>query len=77
MKVTDPRRITTAKVNYTRKSAGYTWSDYKTNTDCEGVKHNPSLGKNTDPQKKLDTTYKEKASLKITHDNMKQHLKGR
>jgi hypothetical protein len=33
IKATDARRITTAKANYTKKSAGYTWEDYKTNTE--------------------------------------------
>jgi hypothetical protein len=32
-KARDVRRITTVKVNYTRKSAGYTWPDYETNTE--------------------------------------------
>jgi len=33
IKATDERRRTTAKVNYKRKSAGYTWADYKPNTE--------------------------------------------
>lgn len=33
IKATDARRIKTAKVNYTRKSAECTWADYKTNTE--------------------------------------------
>jgi len=28
----DARRMTTAEVKYTRKTAGCTWTDYKTNT---------------------------------------------
>jgi hypothetical protein len=26
------RRITAAQIKYTRKTAGYTWRDYRTNT---------------------------------------------
>jgi len=33
IKARDVRRITTVKVNYTRKSTGYTWTDYETNTE--------------------------------------------
>jgi hypothetical protein len=35
----DARRITATQVKYTRKTAGITWIDYKTNTvDCKGIK---------------------------------------
>jgi len=33
IKSRDARRITAAEVKYTRITAGYTWTDYKTNTD--------------------------------------------
>jgi len=29
------RRITAAEMKYMRKTAGYTWTDYKTNTEME------------------------------------------
>ena len=32
MKARDTRRITAAEMEYMRKIAGYTWTDYKTNT---------------------------------------------
>jgi len=31
IKVRDARRITAAEMKYTRRTAGYTWTDYKTN----------------------------------------------
>jgi len=42
----DARRITTAKVNYTRKSTRYTWADYETNTEMtKELKITPVLEK--------------------------------
>ena len=32
IKARDARRITAAEMKYTRRIAGYTWTDYKTNT---------------------------------------------
>ena len=32
IKARDARRITAAEMNYMRRTAGYTWADYKTNT---------------------------------------------
>ena len=32
IKARDARRITAAEMKYMRKTAGYTWTDYKTNT---------------------------------------------
>jgi hypothetical protein len=32
IKARDARRITAAEVKYMRRSAGYTWTDYKTNS---------------------------------------------
>jgi hypothetical protein len=31
-KTRDVRRITAAEMKYMRRTAGYTWTDYKTNT---------------------------------------------
>jgi len=33
IKVRDARRIRAAKMKYMRKTAGHTWTDYKTNTE--------------------------------------------
>jgi len=33
IKAWDARRITAAKLHYTRKSTGYNWEDYETNTE--------------------------------------------
>jgi len=32
IKASDARRITAAEMKYMRRTAGYTWTDYKTNT---------------------------------------------
>jgi hypothetical protein len=32
IKARDARRITAAEMKYMRRTAGYTWTDYKTNT---------------------------------------------
>jgi hypothetical protein len=32
VKARDARRITAAEMKYMRRTAGYTWTDYKTNT---------------------------------------------
>jgi hypothetical protein len=32
IKARDTRRITAAETKYMRRTAGYTWTDYKTNT---------------------------------------------
>ena len=53
------RRITAAEMNYMRITAGYTWTDYKTNTQiCKGIKSNSNFGQITGVQEKLDTTCK-------------------
>jgi len=44
-----------------RKTAGYTWTDYKTNREI-AKQHNPIFGQNTGIQKKLVTTYIQHAS---------------
>jgi hypothetical protein len=33
-------------MKYMRKTAGYTWTDCKTCTDCKITKFNPSFGQN-------------------------------
>jgi hypothetical protein len=46
-------------MKYTRKTAGYTWTDYKTNiTNYKGIKNDTNFGKITGVQEKLDTTCK-------------------
>jgi hypothetical protein len=54
----DTRRVTAAEMKYVRKTAGYTGTDYKTNTDSKRTKLNPIFGQNTGLQKKLASTYK-------------------
>ena len=34
-------------MKYTVKTAGYTWTDYKTNRYRRGIKYNPNFGQNT------------------------------
>ena len=41
------RQITVAEMKYTVKTAGYTWTDYKTNRYRRGIKYNPNFGQNT------------------------------
>jgi hypothetical protein len=35
IKARGARRITAAEMKYMRRTAGYTWTNYKTNTACE------------------------------------------
>ena len=60
IKAKDTRRITAAEMKYTRRTAGYTWTDYKTNkqTNCKGIKNNTNFRQITGIQEKLDTTCK-------------------
>jgi len=44
-----------------RKTAGYTWTDYKTNREI-AKEHNLSFGQNTGIQKKLVAGYIQHAS---------------
>jgi len=45
-KASDARRITTAEIKYMRRTAGYTWTDYKTNTQiAKELKITPILDK--------------------------------
>ena len=58
-KARDARRITAAEMKYMRRTAGYTWTNYKTNiTNYKGIKNNTNFGQITGVQEKLDTTCK-------------------
>jgi hypothetical protein len=57
IKARGARRITAAEMKYMRRTAGYTWTDHKTNRDCQRIKYNPSFRQNTGLQEKFDTTY--------------------
>jgi hypothetical protein len=46
LKARDARRITAAQVKYVRRTAGYTWTDHKTNTQtAKELKITPILDK--------------------------------
>jgi len=46
-------------MKYMRRTAGYTWTDHKTNAQiCKGVKNNTKFGQISGIQEKLDTTCK-------------------
>jgi hypothetical protein len=46
VKARDARRITAAKMKYMRRTSGYTWTDYKTNTQiAKQLKITPILEK--------------------------------
>jgi hypothetical protein len=46
IKARDARRITAAEMKYVRRTAGYTWTDYKTNTQiAKELKITPILDK--------------------------------
>ena len=46
-------------MKYMRRTAGYTWTDYKTNAQiAKGVKYNTNFGQITGIQEKLNTTCK-------------------
>ena len=46
IKGSDARRITAAEVKYMRRTAGYTWADYKTNAQiAKEFKKTPNLDK--------------------------------
>jgi len=54
----------------------YSWIEYEINTDCKGIKYvTLVLDKIQDYRKKLDMTYKQNASYKITENNKKLHIK--
>jgi hypothetical protein len=50
--------ITAAEMKYMRRTAGYTWTDYKTNTQIAKDLKITRLGQITGIQEKLDTTRK-------------------
>ena len=56
IKTRDARRITAAEMKYVRRTAGYTWTDHKTN--YKGIKNNTNFVQITGIQEKLDTTCK-------------------
>jgi len=59
IRVRDTRRITAAEMKYMRRTTGYTWTDYKTNTQItKELKITPILDKLLEYKKKLDTTCK-------------------
>jgi len=59
IKARHARRITAAEMKYVRRTAGYTWTDYKTNTQiAKELKITPIFGQITGIQEKLDTTCK-------------------
>jgi ABC-type ATPase involved in cell division len=60
IKARDASRIAAAEMKYMRRTAGYIWTDYKTN--CKGVKNNSNFGQITRIQEQLDTTCKQNAS---------------
>jgi hypothetical protein len=66
VKARDARRITAAEIKYMKRTAGHTWTDYKTNscihTQYEGIKNNTISGQITGIQQKLDITCKQTAS---------------
>jgi len=59
IKARDARKITAAEMKYMRRRAGYTRTDYKTNTqNCKAIKNNTNFRRITGIQEKLDTTCK-------------------
>ena len=59
IKASDARRITAAEMKYMGRTAGYTWTDYKTNAQiAKELKITPIFGQITGIQEKLDTTCK-------------------
>ena len=59
IKARDARRIKAAEMKYVRRTAGYTWTDYKNKyANYKGNKNNTNFGQITGIQEKLDTTCK-------------------
>ena len=55
----DARRKTAAEMKCMRRTAGYTWTDYKTNAQiAKELKITTNFGQITGIQEKLDTTCK-------------------
>jgi hypothetical protein len=61
IKASDTRRITAVEMKHVRRTAGYTWKEYKKKRGCKRTKYYPSFGQNTGIQKKLVATYKQNA----------------
>ena len=62
-KASDARRITEAEMKYMRRTAGYTWTDYKANAQiAKELKNNTNFGQITGIQEELDKTCKWNAS---------------
>jgi hypothetical protein len=57
-----------------RRTAGYTWTDYKTYRDCRRIKYNPVLDKIQD-YKRNWTEHVNRMPCNITHADKKLHLK--
>ena len=62
-------------MKYTKKQQDTLGQIIKQTKNCSVIKYNSSLGQNTKPQKKLDTTCKHNGSYEITHDTIKLHNK--
>ena len=63
VKARDASRITAAEMKYMRRTARYTWTDYKTNSHiAKGIRNNTSSRQTTGIQEELDTTCKQNAS---------------
>jgi len=59
IKARDARRITAAEMKCMRRTAGYIWTDYRTNAQIyKGIKNNTNFKQITGIQEKLDTTCK-------------------
>jgi len=59
LKARDTRRTTAAQMKYMRQTAGYPWTDYKTNAKtAKDLKINTNFGQITGIQEKMDTTCK-------------------
>jgi len=59
VKARDGRRITEVEMKYMRRTAGYIWTDYKTNEQMgKGINSNTNFRQITAIKEKLDTTRK-------------------
>ena len=75
IKARDARGITAAEMKYVRITAGYTWTDYTTNTKCaKETKYSPSFGQDTGIQKKLVATNKQ--TNRMSHNRLPRILKN-
>jgi len=59
IRASDARRITAAEMKCIRRTAGYTWTDYRTDEQiAKELKITPNFGQITGIQEQLDTTCK-------------------